>query len=168
MSEPTPQERIAQILAAQQAPSQQPAGLFGMPLDPNYQRNMQWANPPGPTGSYLTQLSPVEQQQFQAWVKQNNIPYDPSPRADYDMPGFWKDLMTGGGHAQSGMNANDGQMHFNDYFKTPYHMSFSNESRSAIPGAAPAWNEQDQLVAPDKRVIFDERDYVRQMRKANR
>jgi muramidase (phage lysozyme) len=114
-----------------------------------------WAKPAPPEG-YLTKLDPADEAKFQDWVKTNKVPFDPSPTADYDMRGFWKDLTTGGGHAKTGANANDGKLHFTDYFKTPYHESFSSESQWATD-KAPTWNEKDQLVTPDGRVVFDER-----------
>lgn len=124
--------------------------------DPTYARNSQWAVQP-PSGGYLTQLAPIEEQNFQQWIKDNNVPFDPSQTADYDMRGFYKSLMSKDGHAETGMNANDGMMHFTDYFKTPYHKSFSAESKFATPNA-PSWNDKDQLVTPGGQVVFDERN----------
>lgn len=120
------------------------------------QRNMQYAKPAPIMGGYLSQLSPADEMAFQGWVKQNNVPFDPSPTADYDMRGFYRAMKNGDPTAKTGMNANDGQMHFSDYFKTPYHQSFSAESKWAAPGA-PKWNDRDQLVTPGARVVFDER-----------
>jgi hypothetical protein len=117
-----------------------------------YGRNAAYAK----GGDYFTKLSPSQEKEFQKWVQDNNVPFDPSPTADYDMRGFYKGLMSGDSHAETGTNANDGRMHFSDYWKTPYHKSFSAESQYALPGA-PKWNERDQLVAPDGTVVFDER-----------
>ena len=110
-------------------------------------------------GKYNTDLgTPEAEIQFQQWVKQNNIPFDPAaPVSDYDMRGFWKALQTGDPKAKEALNSNDGQMHFPDYWKTPYHESFSNESQWADPVKAPRWNNQDQLVTPDGKVVFDEK-----------
>ncbi len=58
--------------------------------------------------------------------------------------------------AVSSINPNDNMMHYPDYWKTPFHESFSHESQWATPGA-PIWNELDQLVTPDGKVVFDER-----------
>jgi len=112
---------------------------------------------PAPSGGYLTRLSPGDEQQFQQWVKQNNVPFDPSPQADYDMRGFYKGLKAGDPHARTGMNSNDGKLHYSDYWKTPYHKSFSAESQWATTGA-PRWNEKDQLVLPSGQIVLDERD----------
>ena len=109
-----------------------------------------------PSNGYITPLTAQEQPLFNAWVQQNNIPYDPSATADYDMPGFWKGLQTGDPAAIQSLNANDGVMHFNDKWKTPYHQSFSNESKYAQPNA-PHWNSQDQLVDSAGRIVYDER-----------
>jgi hypothetical protein len=106
--------------------------------------------------SYFTKLPPAQEKDFQAWVKKNNVPFDSSSTADYDMRGFYKGLTSGDPHAQTGMNANDGKLHFSDYYKTPYHQSFSAESKFATEGA-PRWNDKDQLVTPDGKVVFDER-----------
>jgi hypothetical protein len=118
-------------------------------------RNSAYAKP-APAGGYLTQLPADEEVKFRAWVKQNNVPFDPSPEADYDMRGFYMALKGGDPRATTGVNPNDGKMHFGDYWKTPYHKSFSAESQWATAGA-PKWNEKDQLVSPDGHVVFDER-----------
>jgi hypothetical protein len=47
-------------------------------------------------------------------------------------------------------------MHYPDFWKTPMHETFSNESQWA-PVTAPAWNAQDQLVSQGGRVVFDDR-----------
>jgi hypothetical protein len=118
-----------------------------------YKRNSAWAKP---AQSYLTTLPPDQEGQFQDWVKQKNVPFDPSPTADYDMRGFWRGVQAGDPRASSGVNPNDNAMHFSDWWKTPYHKSFSNESQWALPNA-PRWNNRDQLVAPDGSIVFDER-----------
>lgn len=76
-------------------------------------------------------------------MKENKIPWRDEPNADYDMRGFWK---AGGKRAANG--------HFPDTYKTPYHKSFSNESRYATKDA-PHW-EGDRLVDKNGRVIVDE------------
>ena len=106
--------------------------------------------------SYLTKLNPLQEMAFQEWVKTNNVPYDPSNKADYDMRGFYQAKMNGDKSASNGMNANDGLMHFTDKFKTPFHKSFSGESKFAAPGA-PMWNDLDQLISPSGRIVYDER-----------
>lgn len=122
-----------------------------------YQRNQQYALPAPIMSGYQTKLGPLTELAFQNWVSTNHVPFDPSPTADYDMRGFYKALRDGSPHARTGINENDGMLHFSDYFKTPYHRSFSAESRFAKPGAAPVWNEVDQLEAPSGRIVFDER-----------
>lgn len=105
--------------------------------------------------SYLTRLSGNDEANFMQWVKDKNIPFDPSDTADYDMRGFYQALMAGDPIAKSSINQNDGMPHFPDHFKTPYHESFSRESKFATDGA-PSWNHRDQLVMPDGLVVFDE------------
>lgn len=106
--------------------------------------------------SYLTTLPPDEEARFQEWVKANNVPFDPSPTADYDMRGFFVGLENKDPHAKTGINPNDQQLHFGDWWKTPFHESFSAESQFANR-EAPNWNEKDQLVTPKGKVLFDEK-----------
>lgn len=125
-------------------------------LKANMGRNAAYARV-SPT-DYVTPLLAHEESQFRDWARKNAPNFNPDqPVQDYDMRGFWKGLMTGDPNARSGMNANDGRIHFNDHWKTPYHKSFSNESQWATP-MAPAWNELDQLRMPmNGAVVFDER-----------
>jgi len=141
------------------------ATLLDGEAEQNYRKNMQWAKA---AKSYQTDLTPEQQKQFEAWVAQNKVPYDPSPEADYDMRGFWLGLQNGDPHAETAVNQNDGMLHFSDYWKTPYHRSFSAESKFAVPGKAPSWNEKDQLVTPDGKVIFDERAFVKAQKRGGR
>lgn len=120
----------------------------------NFDRNKPYAQ--SDLASYKTTLAPNDEAKFQAWAVQNKVPVDDSPTSDYDMRGFYHGLMTNDLHAQTGINANDGLIHFSDYYKTPYHKSFSNESRYALANA-PKWNEQDQLVDASGKVLVDER-----------
>lgn len=123
--------------------------------DSVYVRNQQWVAPG--EHDYKTDLGDKEPE-FQAWVKANKVPFDLAQEIpDYDMRGFYKALQEGDPKAQEAVNPNDGQMHFPDYWKTPYHKSFSNESQWADPAKAPKWNDQDQLVAPDGTIVVDEK-----------
>lgn len=109
-------------------------------------------------GEYSTKLDPQTEQEFQQWVQQNKIPFDPKePVSDYDMRGFYQALKQGDPKAKEALNPNDNKMHFPDYWKTPYHKSFSAESKWADPIKAPRWNDKDQLVTPDGKVVYDER-----------
>jgi hypothetical protein len=156
VSNPTPENSNRMFV---DTPGGAAIGVIKKPTsnDPDeiFKRNKAYAKP-APEGGYLTKLSPQDEEEFQRWVKDNNVPFDPSDKADYDMRGFWKSLKSGDGHATTGMNDNDGMMHFTDYFKTPYHKSFSRESKFAKPNA-PQWNDKDQLVDASGRVVFDER-----------
>jgi hypothetical protein len=123
--------------------------------DSVYARNQQWVAPGD--HEYNTDLGGKEAE-FQAWVKQNKVPFDSSAQnSDYDMRGFYKALQEGDPKAKEAVNPNDKQLHFPDYWKTPYHKSFSNESQWANEAKAPKWNEQDQLVTSDGKVVYDER-----------
>lgn len=117
-------------------------------------KNMRYANSQD-NSNYTTKLSNEDESNFQNWVKQNNVPFDPSEKSDYDMRGYWKDIAANGADSTS-VNANDGNAHYPDTYKTPYHQSFSNESKYANENA-PSWNDKDQLVTKDGSVVFDEK-----------
>jgi hypothetical protein len=104
---------------------------------------------------YDTKLTASEEAAFRRWVAQNDVPFDVNAReTDYDMRGFWKAAQQGDERASTAVNANDGQIHFPDYWKTPLHRTFSNESKWATPDA-PHW-EGDRLIDKNGRVVFDE------------
>jgi len=124
-------------------------------VDNSASRNSKYVKDPN-NKNYTTALSSDDESNFQKWAKTNNVPFDPSEKADYDMRGYWKDVASKG-ESGTQSNANDGQTHYPDTYKTPYHKSFSNESKYANADA-PAWNEKDQLVAKDGKVVFDERN----------
>jgi len=118
-----------------------------------FERNKAWADT---SGDYQTKLEPKEEVEFRGWVKEEGIPFDDDPKADYDMRGFWKAMKAGEPVAQTEINQHDKRRHFPDVWKTPYHPSFSAGSKWAKDGA-PDWTENDQLVTPDGTVIHDER-----------
>lgn len=148
-------DRLRQALDPSESP--QGPGLVQMvAAEPSFlERNSAYALPPKSDG-YQTKLAPGEEREFLDWVKQNKVPFDPSPEADYDMRGFWKGAKSGDPRASTSPNPNDNQMHYDDYWKTPYHESFSNESQWATPDA-PEWNDLDQLIDKNGNVVFDER-----------
>lgn len=116
-------------------------------------QNMQYARP---ADSYQTQLPFYQEQNFQNWVKQNNIPWQDSSTSDYDMRGFYQGLVNRHSAAMTAVDPNDNLTHYPDYWKTPYHQTFSNQSQWATTGA-PAWNDRDQLVLPNGNIVFDDR-----------
>jgi hypothetical protein len=118
-------------------------GLFD-PTTPQYAK-------PGP---YFTKLTPSEEENFQAWVKAKKVPWQDTPTADYDMRGYWKSLVAGDPNAKQKKSDFDGKMHFPDTYKTPYHKTFSNESKYATSDA-PHW-EEDRLIDKDGGVVADE------------
>lgn len=124
-----------------------------------FARNQQFLREGVKPGDFTTTLAPDEEKKFRAWVKKNNVPFNPDAKGpqDYDMRGFWKGLEIGDTHATTGIDPNDGKLHFTDYWKTPYHESFSRESKFANPNA-PEWNDQDQLVGSDGTVYFDDKN----------
>lgn len=95
---------------------------------------------------YQTNLDPIEQLNFANWASKNDVPVDLSSKSDYDMPGFFKNMQSGGDNSQPVINVNDGQLHFTDKFKTPEHETFSNESQYSTPDA-PHW-EGSSLRSP--------------------
>lgn len=125
------------------------------PPDDYLARNAAYVAPGAHT--YNTQLALPDELQFRQWLAQNNVPFDPNaPVSDYDMRGFWQGMQNGKPQAASAIDPNDGRLHYPDYWKTPYHETFSGESQWATP-VAPLWNDQDQLVAPSGRILFDDR-----------
>lgn len=105
-------------------------------------------------GPYKTGLTMPEEMEFQGWVKKNRVPFDDSPTSDYDMRGYWKAQKSGSPAAQTAVSAFDGQQHFPDTWKTPYHKSFSKESIYATPNA-PGW-QGDQLKDKIGTTLVDE------------
>src|SRR5258705_11837338 len=111
-----------------------------------------------PNASFNTQLDPGQEQFFRQWVTQNKVPFDPNATTpqDYDMRGFYQGLQQQNPKAQSSIDPNDSRMHYPDYWKTPSHQTFSNESQWA-PITAPQWNPQDQLVTGGGKIVYDDR-----------
>lgn len=145
---------MAQVVA-QAAGATDEDAAWRAKLDTNFARNKQWAKPD--PGGYQTPLDPRQEADFRTWLQSNKVPFNPNdPRTDYDMRGYWKDVAAGGA-TQTAVNPNDHQLHFPDTYKTPYHKSFSAESRYAQPNA-PAWINDHQLADPRTgQVLFDER-----------
>lgn len=109
-------------------------------------------------GPYVTTLTPEEEPRFQQWVQQNSIPWQDTPKADYDMRGYWQKYAQHGQYPGA-VNPSDKQWHYTDEFKTPYHRLFSNESMYATPDA-PHWEGNDQtgwrLIGKNGMVLHDE------------
>lgn len=111
-----------------------------------------------PAASYNTPLSPLDEMAYRQWVQQNNVPTDPNSTApqDYDMRGFYQGLQQGNPKAASAIDPNDSRLHYPDFWKTPLHQTFSNESQWA-PATAPQWTPNDQLANPNGQVVFDDK-----------
>lgn len=111
-----------------------------------------------PGASYNTPLDQLHEMAFRQWVQDNHVPFDPNSTApqDYDMRGFYQGLQQQNPKAQSAIDPNDSRLHYPDFWKTPIHQTFSNESQWA-PANAPAWNDEDQLVSQGGRIVFDDR-----------
>lgn len=136
----------------------------------NLARNQAYLAPGSHT--YNTQLSSADEGRFRQWVTNNKVPFDPNAKvSDYDMRGFWKtsqDPEAWKALQQSGkipeeispagtkVDPNDGRPHYPDWWKTPFHQTFSNESQWAGPNA-PHWTDDDKLMTPDGKVVFDDR-----------
>ncbi len=112
-------------------------------------RNLPYAKP----GPYITQLKPDQQVAFQQWVKANNVPYNPSAAADYDMPGYWRDVASKG-RTETAINPVDQRLHFPDTYKTPSHQSFSAESRYATPDNPFKWRGETLLDTRTDQPIY--------------
>jgi hypothetical protein len=129
--------------------------MLGGNAPPLEARNAPYVQP-GAT-NFNTQLPFLEEMAFRNWVNTSGVPFDVNAAAsDYDMRGFYRALQQQNPRAVAAVNQNDGRVHYPDYWKTPRHQTFSGESKWAAP-MAPAWNAQDQLVAPSGRILFDER-----------
>jgi hypothetical protein len=100
-------------------------------------------------GPYVTKLNPAESIAFDSWLGASKAPYDPSPNADYDLPGFWKAQISGDPRASQAGNG-----HFPDLWKTPAHKTFSNQSIYAKPNA-PHW-QGNRLIDQNGNVVADE------------
>ena len=130
--------------------------MTSVPENPIYTRNLAYTK----SGDHIynTPLSAEEEQQFRVWIVQNGVPFNVAAEVtDYDMRGFWKALQAGDQKAKSAVDPNDRRLHYPDYWKTPYHATFSAESKWADQAKAPKWNDQDQLVLPNGQVLFDDR-----------
>ena len=93
---------------------------------------------------FRTQLPPEDETTFRAWAKREVPTFAlDDPLSDYDMRGFWKTAIR---HPEewnnlakqgllpkekTGMQA--GKRHFVDYWKTPYHPTFSTQSKYSTP-----------------------------------
>lgn len=121
--------------------------------DSVYDRNREYVRPGKHV--YNTTLVGPGEALFRAWVRRQNVPFDPDAKtSDYDMRGFWKALKDGDPKATNAVDPNDGKLHYPDYWKTPYHQSFSNESQWATDDA-PHW-AGDKLVDKSDDVAFDD------------
>lgn len=128
----------------------------GLSSDQILSRNQQYIKPDAGS-DYQTTLPPNDEAAFRKWVSTNKIPFDPNDKkSDYDMRGFWAALQAGDPRAKQAIDQNDGKMHFPDYWKTPYDLTFSKQSKFAGPNA-PDWNDKDQLVTADGKVVYDDR-----------
>jgi hypothetical protein len=117
------------------------------------QQNQQYAQP----GPYSTMLMPSQEVMFRNWLQAGDVPFNPNLTGaqDYDMRGFWQAMQQGDPRATSAVSPFDQQMHYPDYWKTPYHQTFSADSQWARPGA-PSWLG-GQLMDRRGNVLFDER-----------
>jgi hypothetical protein len=80
--------------------------------------------------NFSTALSPQEMQQFNSWVRQNNIAHNPAPNAGYDTEGFWKAMMSGDPKSAGGFSAQSGLTEL-PYWMTPFHPQFGPQSQYA-------------------------------------
>ena len=84
-----------------------------------------------------TRLTPSLERMYGQWVMNNKIPES----NDYDMRGYFYDLLTGNKDARTAVNASDNALHFTDKWKLPNHPSFSNESVYSRTSQDPRWVE---------------------------
>lgn len=132
-------------------------------LEKNFARNQPYIATGRPVVGYNTPLSPLEEMAFRQWARtESGVPFKPDVQPqDYDLRGFYQALQQGDPRAASAIDPNDNRLHYPDIWKTPYHETFSNQSMYATPDA-PQWNDQDQLIAPSGRIVFDDKDQEEQ------
>jgi hypothetical protein len=119
-------------------------------------RNQPFINPAS-GNNFNTPLGTMDEFTFRNWLAQNRVPFNPDAKvSDYDMRGFYRGLTQENPRARAAVNPNDFQMHYPDFWKTPYHGTFSNGSQWAGP-TAPMWTGDDKLVAPNGRIVLDEK-----------
>lgn len=99
-------------------------------------------DPAAARANFETELTPHEEQSFQAW-KRKNAPNDSG--VDYDLRGAFK----------AGLSPSSTNGHWPDTYKKPNHPTFSNESIYAGPDA-PSWRGGSLLVDSRGRVLADE------------
>lgn len=73
-----------------------------------------------------TSLSSDDEAKYQQWVRDHNVP--DGPNSHYDMRGYWKDIASQG-RDETGINAEDHQIHYPDTYKQHDHPTFSAESQ---------------------------------------
>jgi hypothetical protein len=130
--------------------------LSGATMEDALARNEPYVKPGA--GAYSTPLGMLDEMMFRQWIADNKVPFNPDAQvSDYDMRGFYRGMQQQNPRAISAIDPNDGRLHYPDYWKTPYHETFSNESQWAGP-MAPQWTPDDKLVSAGGRVLFDDRD----------
>ena len=150
---PNTQQYAANMAAVRQTLSG--GGSEGSGFTPGqvYARNAPYVKPG--VQNFYTQLSPTEEKGFRAWVRKNNVSFDPNAKhPDYDMRGFYQALVSGDPKAKNSIDPNDGKIHYPDYWKTPYDATFSRQSKFASE-SAPDW-KGDNLVLPNGRVVYSD------------
>lgn len=118
-----------------------------------YAHNRPFALPPIDRGSgpYQTPLSDANEAKFRAWVKREQIWFNPNAAiTDYDMRGYW--LSVGGPKTGGPIHAQG--VHFTDRFKTPYDTTFSRESMYATSNNPFRWKGDDLIDARTGQLIF--------------
>lgn len=116
--------------------------------DAAFAHNRAFAKPS--SSNYQTDLSPEQEQQFRAWVKDNKVPFDPDAKnIDYDMRGYWLAMNNGQVAKWAG-----GNTHFPDTFKTPFDTTFSAESQYATADNPFKWQGDNLIDTRNGQLIF--------------
>jgi hypothetical protein len=128
-------------------------GVFAEPTSPaepdaaydynsQFTKNLSAEASPDPS-IFQTKLKEPQERMYKKWLNATKRdtgtdlnPDDPG----YDMRGYWKDIVASGQFKRM----EKGQ-HFPDTYKTPFHPTFSHESKYATEDA-PYWNGDDQLI----------------------
>lgn len=109
---------------------------------------------------YRTNLDFGDELGYQQFLIKNNLRDDNRFNSTYDMRGYYKKFGSGGGETEM---MPDG-MHFTDEFKTPFHPTYSTESKYKFPRLKRSWhmnsdNKTYSLIDDNSgEVIRDERN----------
>ena len=95
------------------------------------------------TDQYNTELNPEQESAYQNWLSIQKVPTD---TRDYDLKGFFADQVFGK------TDTSEHKGHFDDRWKKPNHMTFSDQSNHAqiLPDGSSTGGRWEQRLSPEK------------------